>query len=138
MRRHPHLGTIQKLSTLVTDLRFCRQIVTPRCGSYCAHPPGSMFVSLPGCFRGERGQNWVLHGTPTELFRNAAAHYLVGNGLTSIEIIPWPHTGEALVIGRDGAHIGTAWVAFIPMSEVPTRTQLDAMPLEEIRHAQHQ
>jgi len=121
------LGDVEKLSSLITDLRYCRSVVTENKGAYSIKPDGHLFVSVPGGVRtAPRTENfhritatWFLYGKPTPECANAAKTQCVGERLNSIKIIPWPAEGKALVLGRDSSGIGTPWIAFVPLSEVP-------------------
>jgi len=117
------LGEVENLSRLITDLRFCKSVVTPGRGSHPLKPDGHLFVSSPGCTQFQGSACWQLYGKPTAEFRKAAEPFCF-QGLASIEIIPWQHAGKALVLAHDGAFIASPWIAFIPLSEIPDTQQL--------------
>lgn len=134
------LGEIEKLSDLITDLQFCRQVVTPKQGSRTLHPDGFLFVSAPGCIRNGKGPGsqpftivpttWFLFGKPTDQAKATASGGCIGGALRSMELIPWPHEKKVLVLGRDDSGIGAPWLAFIPESELPSAEFLNSLPLE--------
>lgn len=124
--RTPLLGDVPLLSDLFDDLRYCRNVIVKGHGSHTIHPQCHYFLN-PGNGLAWRDHKWVLYAKPKYHVVAAARKYCVANGLSSFEIVRW--TDKALVLGRDTHQIGTPWIAFIPLSEIPSPEFLKSLPL---------
>lgn len=129
--KKPILGEVAKLSDLFTDFKYCRHVFNRTRGSHFDHPCDYRFLApgVPLAWRRDGSQEWVLHTKPVDGLLEKVQAYCCDRALASFEIIPWPNQGKALVLARDRAHIAAPWVAFIPLSEVPTAEFLLSLPL---------
>jgi hypothetical protein len=65
-------------------------------------------------------KGFALCAEPLAAVRKAAENRCCEGRLASFEIIPWPHTGHALVLAHDAVMIANPWLAFVPLDALPT------------------
>lgn len=94
-------------------------------GTATARPKGWRYIHVRDM--PDRVENWlddrVLRGNlsvlPREHVTQACQYHCCKGSITSFEIIPWKHTGHALVVATDGTGIPSIYVAFIPLDTIP-------------------
>ena len=126
-QRQPRLGLI-RLSELFTDFKLCPEAITPGYGSHTRHPNGYQLIGglRPGSVSWISGKCHFLYGKPTDLAIETCDPNMMEGRVASFEIRKWDD--KALVLGIDRVHIGTAWIAFIPLEDIPKPEAIELYP----------
>ena len=131
-QRQPRLGLI-RLSELFTDFKLCKNVVIENKGSHVVAPDGYKFVGGlrgPGprggssCYINKR--TYFLYGKPTDLAIETCDPNMMEGRVASFEIRKWDD--KALVLGLDRVFIGTAWIAFVPLEDIPNPEVIELYP----------
>lgn len=120
-----YFGVIASLSELFTDFIYAVEYRPAVGGTAYDAPDGYYFMASkhPGIATWAEGvcQRRVkpLYAKPSAAVYKAMMYRCMEGRIGSFEIIPWPHCGHALVVGRDSTGIANVWLAFIPLDALP-------------------